>query len=276
MSCLDPRTAGDHVAFDRRQCEEQGTERHDAYVNAHPFPHAVIDDFLPAALLRRVVAEFPQRRTGRFDDPQSRLKTGYQLEMIASPFITNLLHALNSAPFLVFLEKLTGVAGLIPDPWFEGGGLHETARGGHLSIHADFNIHRQLGLIRRLNLILFLNEGWQEAWGGALELWDRGMQRAEVKALPVSGRAVVFNTDADSYHGHPDPLACPDTVFRRSIALYYYTSPRDGLAQVREHTTQFKVRPGSADRRAYGTLVRESLRDLCPPALFRLLTRTKR
>lgn len=192
------------------------------------------------------------------------------MEMIASPFITNLLNALNSAQFLGFLEKLTGIKGLIPDPHFLGGGLHETRGGGHLSIHVDFNLHRQLGLRRRLNLILFLNEGWDDAYGGHLELWDEKMSRMVKSVAPVMSRAVIFNTDPGSYHGHPDPLTTPDGVTRRSIALYYYTAPEDGMLP-EYRTTDFQPRPGSQDKKKSSkeTLIALA-RDVTPPILMRL------
>jgi hypothetical protein len=272
MSYLEPIVSGESVAFDGELCAARGAALRDAYASAKPFRHAVIDDFLPAPLLSRVVAEFPRRKPGRFANPQSNLKTGYQLDAIESRFITNLLYALNSAQFLRFLEAMTGVAGLVPDPYYLGGGLHETARGGHLSIHADFNLHDTLRLIRRHNLILFLNDGWREEWGGALELWDAEMTAARQSVLPVMGRAVVFDTDEHSYHGHPEPLQAPEGVMRRSIALYYYTAPDRPLEAVRKYTTQFQIRPGSSDRRDKQTAVRETLRDLCPPLLWRLFT----
>jgi hypothetical protein len=83
----------------------------------------------------------------------------------------------------------------------------------------------------------------------------------------------VFNTDEWCYHGHPEPLAAPEGVMRRSVAIYYYTAPDRPLAAVRQRTTQFQVRPGSRDRRDRRTELREALRDLCPPVLWRLLNR---
>jgi hypothetical protein len=269
MSYLNPTVISDSVLFDMSECIEQGRKLRAEYISAHPFPHIVRDEFLPACILNRVVDEFPARQRGRFADAHSRNKTGYQLEAIKSVYVANLLAALNSAPFLRFLEQMTSIDGLIPDPYFLGGGLHESVRGGHLSIHADFNVHDKLKLIRRLNLILFLNEHWLEKYGGHLELWSSDMTLREQRILPVFGRVVVFNTDEKSYHGHPDPLNCPETRSRRSIALYYYSSLIDGPDRVRPYTTQFKVRPGSADRYPYRTRVRELLRDFCPPVLWR-------
>ncbi|CAM3091017.1 2OG-Fe(II) oxygenase [Sphingomonas antarctica] len=229
------------LELDRAQARAAGAALHDVYVNAQPYPHIVLDNFIDPAILQRVHAEFPENKPGRFADGYSQLKTGYTLDAIRSAYIHGLFAALNSAPFLVFLEQLTGIKGLTSDPHFLGGGLHETRRGGHLSVHSDFNIHPRSKLQRRLNLILFLNEDWDDDWGGKLELWDRNMARCWHSVSPILGRAVIFNTDARNNHGHPDPLACPENVTRRSIALYYYTAPAGKMVP---QTTVFRARPG--------------------------------
>jgi Rps23 Pro-64 3,4-dihydroxylase Tpa1-like proline 4-hydroxylase len=230
--------------FAREECKTEGQKLHDHYQNAVPYPHIVIDNFLPKNVMRKVVEEFPARVDGRFADDFSQLKTGYSLSKIRSAYVNDLLSALNSAAFIVFLEQLTGIKGLVTDSHFTGGGLHETKRGGHLSIHADFNIHPHTKLLRRLNLILFLNEEWEDDWGGNLELWDQGMKACQLSVAPIIGRAVIFNTDSNNYHGHPDPLNCPPEVMRRSIALYYYSLPKKIALP---HTTLFRARPGSND-----------------------------
>lgn len=270
-SKLDLRIVGDTPFLDREECRELGKSLHDEYVSNDPFPHIVIDNFLPLDALRRVVAEFPDRKSPRFNDAQSKLKTGYQMEAIESPFITNLFNAMNSSQFIEFLEEMTGIKGLVPDPHFAGGGLHETATGGHLSIHADFNLQRRLNLRRRMNLILFLNENWQDEYGGHLELWSTDMKERRKSVAPVIGRAVIFNTEEDSYHGHPDPTTSPPDVYRRSMALYYYTALDTAVAP-QYRTTQFKPRPGSKDARPPARVrMVEVLRDCVPPILARRL-----
>ncbi len=270
---LNPHVRGETVFFDRAECQRLGDTLHDQYTTNKPFPHIMIENLLSQDLLRRVVAEFPARETGRFNDAHSRLKTGYQMEKIESPLITNLIAALNSSPFLEFLERMTGITGLIPDPHQVGGGLHETARGGHLSIHADFNMNPRLRARRRMNLILFLNEHWQSDYGGALELWETDMSRKAIEVLPLMGRAVVFNTDSDSFHGHPDPLTCPEDVYRRSLALYYYTVPEGAEMLEPSRTTDFRPRPGSADKRQIRSKTKALVRDIMPPILYRMLKR---
>jgi hypothetical protein len=134
--------------------------------------------------------------------------------------------------FLEFLEQLTGIDGLIPDPHLTGGGLHMTPRGGRLGIHADFNVHQKLvhqklGLDRRLNLLLYLNNNWQAEWGGEFELWDKEVKAKVRGYLPLENRVVVFSTTDQTFHGHPEPPKCPKGAYRRSIALYYYHQIRD-------------------------------------------------
>ncbi len=257
--------------LDRQQSAERGRNLSQQYQTAEPFPHAVFTDFLSADVLRRINAEFPVYELGKFSDAQSRLKTGYQLEKITSTYINGVINALNSAAFLEFLEELTGIKGLMSDPYQVGGGLHETRRGGHLSIHADFNMHPRLKLKRRLNLILFLNENWEADFGGDLELWSKDMSRCCKKVPPRIGTAVIFNTDADSFHGHPDPLTCPDDRTRRSIALYYYTADPILNSTQLSRTTNFQVRPGTHDRVNMGTKFRNIVKDICPPFIYRII-----
>jgi hypothetical protein len=261
------------LTLDHGECVARGKELHAAYASARPFPHGVYDNFLPIEVLDRVVAEFPPNERGRFDDAHSKLKTGYQLEKIQSAYINSLINALNSHAFLDFLCELTGIPGLIGDPYQLGGGLHETRRGGHLSIHADFNLHNKLKLKRRLNLILFLNRDWDESFGGALELWERDMSRCAAKVLPEIGRAVIFNTDADSFHGHPDPLTCPPERTRRSLALYYYSIEGALDPTLMSRTTDFRPRPGTEDKPDTRMKLRYLIRDLTPPALWRLFAK---
>ncbi len=241
---LDLKREQGFFELDRRGAKALGASFARQYQNADPFPHIVLDNFIGADVLREVNRQFPQPEKGRFSDAFSQLKTGYTHEQIRSAYIHDLLAVLNSAAMLNFLEQISGIKGLVADQRFTGGGLHETRRGGHLSIHADFNFHPMTKLRRRLNLILFLNEEWDDAWGGKLELWDKRMTHCVHSVSPLLGRAVIFNTDSDSYHGHPDPLECPAGVTRRSIALYYYTAP-DSFRLA--HTTRWRKRPGSKD-----------------------------
>jgi hypothetical protein len=231
---------------------ELGDRLRKAYAAAAPFPHVVIDDFLPAEVAGRVLEEFPPPDSPIWLDWRNRaplhqpkkLGIGHVSRLGAQvPFIQQLLLAFNAYPVINFLERLTGIAGLVPDPHYVGGGLHQILPGGKLAIHSDFSLHPQLKLYRRINLLLYLNRDWQEEYGGYLELWDRKMRQRTASIAPVLNRCVIFNTDRFSFHGHPDPLATPDGVTRKSIALYYYAAEA-GDGDVEDRPTLWQARPG--------------------------------
>ena len=215
------------------------------YAQADPFPHVVIDGLVPNAVLAKVLEEFPAPSEpfwGKYIHANSRKLASNDLNRMG-PISRELIRELNAPLFLQFLEKLTGMAGIIPDPYLQGGGLHQIERGGFLKVHADFNLHPKLNVDRRLNLLLYLNRDWQEDWGGQLELWDRSMSSARKKIHPLFNRCVVFSTTDFSYHGHPDPLTCPENRTRKSIALYYYTNGRPLRERSAAHSTLYRQRP---------------------------------
>jgi hypothetical protein len=264
----------DYLAFDQDECERLGASLSDQYRTADPFPHIVIDNFLEPDVLRAVLAQFPSTENKPFfDRDQERFKFQYPPQDVASGSIRSLFAELNGRAFLRFLESLTGIQGLISDPYFEGGGLHETKRGGHLGVHADFNVHGGLKLERRLNLLVYLNEDWDQEYGGDLELWDQQMRECVVRVRPIFGRAVIFNTALDSFHGHPDPLNCPADRSRRSIATYYYTAVEDGLRSLPQRTTNFQARPHSGDKTDWQIRRFHFVNDWVPPKLQRLARR---
>lgn len=248
MSLLPLHQSENYLYFDEAECRAAGRTLAQRYRTASPFPHIMIDDFIDAGLLRRIAAHYPSLDNKTFfDRDQERFKYQFHAQEVPYGPTRNLLAELNSRAFLAFLEEMTGIEGLIGDPYFAGGGLHLTRSGGHLGVHADFNMHSIMKVERRLNLLIYLNEDWPKEYRGELELWDKQMTRREVAIEPIIGRAVVFNTSLDSFHGQPDPLACPPDRDRRSIATYYYTAlPAE--ASVPNRTTNFKPRPGSPDR----------------------------
>jgi len=103
-----------------------------------------------------------------------------------------------------------------------------------LNVHLDCSIHLKLGLERRLNLILYITSGWRPEWGGQLGLWEGSRDKMGQLCRHVDclfNRAVIFDTTQNSCHGLPDAIRCPRGVIRKSLAAYYLTAPRSGLAE---------------------------------------------
>ncbi|MBI1392897.1 MAG: 2OG-Fe(II) oxygenase [Alphaproteobacteria bacterium] len=262
--------------FDFDEMKEKGLERAAAYASADPFPHVVIDDFLPGAVAEMCLNRFPAAPdpdSFSFDRDQERFKTSYHPDYL-HPEVRALFYAFNSRPFIRFVENITGIRGLIADHYFLGGGFHEIRTGGHLSVHADFNHHKPLGLERRVNLLIYLNKDWSADHGGQLELWRPDMSARAQSIVPGFNRCAIFTTTGESMHGNPEPVAHPAGVSRKSIALYYYTATWDETKTGR--TTQFRARPESEDKVDWLVRNNEFINDFVPPALARSIFRIKR
>lgn len=251
-----------------RQVEDSAAVQ---YAAAKPFPHIVFDNFFDPELVDAVLAEFPRPdaiRWQRFDN-EREVKLASAKEASFGPATRLLLYHLNSMTFLEFLSKVTGIENLIPDPGFDGGGLHQIVPGGKLGVHADFNKHHQYGLDRRLNLLLYLNKNWKDEYGGNLELWDREMTRCEAKVAPLFNRVMIFSTTDFTFHGHPDALRCPEGMTRKSLALYYFSNGRPAEEISGQHSTIFRERHEGDFRQSWRQRAATVARDFLPPILTR-------
>ncbi len=261
--------------IDPKKLTEFSEKYQSSYREAGPFPHVVIDNFAEPWALNEVLAEFPDEHSESwghmFDKDQNKFASNDTSRLGVTT--RHLIQTLNGKEMTNFLTELTGIEGLIPDPHLAGGGLHEIRRGGMLRVHADFNYHQSLRLDRRINLLLYLNQDWEEEYGGHLELWDQDRTGPQKKIAPIFNRCVIFNTTDFSYHGHPEPLTCPEDRRRRSIAMYYYTNGRPEGEVSASHGTLFHRRENegtAAEKR------KELLRDLTPPMVWEYMQKVRR
>ena len=235
--------------FDFAKWNSRLPELSKQYQHANPYPHIVLEDFLNPEVLDDCVKEFNKLNESdgwiNYVHYNEKKKGLNKLEMLPET-IGATINELNSPEFLQFLSTLTGIKNLQKDDQLEGGGVHQSGRGGYLNVHADFTVHpHHRNWQRRINVLVYLNKDWQEEWGGKLELWDKQMKACEAKVLPVFNRCVIFNTEADSYHGHPEPTNCREDRFRRTIALYYYSVEDKPFRRA----TYYKARPGEENKK---------------------------
>lgn len=227
------------------------TNHAEAYLTAKPFPSIVFDNFFKDEILNKILNDFPSNidEIGNKFDNKAEKKLSLNSSEKFSVETNNFVNFLNSAPFVKFLNNLTGIKEtLITDPYLIGGGLHELRNGGYLNVHADFNQHPQMKLDRRLNILIYLNHNWTDNNGGHLELWDKDMTRCEKKILPIFNRMVIFSTTDYSYHGNPNKVKVEQNYSRKSVALYYYSNGRPSSEKkLGLHSTIFRKRPGTQD-----------------------------
>lgn len=276
-----PIKIDDGVYLSIKAAKKYGEELSGEYCFAEPYPHIVIDNFLPDELIEKILSNFPKSKLENdvmFESGYAGLHKRQVMPADCNGFIREVFGFFNSVPVVEFLESLTSIPSLIPDPHFIGGGFHETSKGGKLGMHADFRINDKLHLNRRLNMIIYLNKDWKDEYGGHLELWDKKMQYKAHSIAPIYNRCVVFNTDADSFHGHPDPLTTPDYITRKSIALYYYTASKRIYEDAVGHSTMYKARAHDDDatKKEVRRLVFDNyLQDLTPPIFSRFFRRVR-
>lgn len=233
---------------------------------ATPFQHVVIDNVFPESVLDSVIEDFSRVRHNTIYNEATTLRKHTCDEWSRFPPATfEMISYLNCGDFVSFLSDVTGIKGLVSDPFLMGGGLHETMPGGFLKMHIDFNYHRRLELDRRINVILFLNREWQPAWGGELVLADPQM-KTQVPVAPIFNRMVIFNTNDFSFHGQPDPHGFPEGNSRKSIAMYYYSNGRPA-----HETTSAKIGTTYKARHTGDLPLRERLKEAA-----RLLAGSKR
>jgi hypothetical protein len=263
---------------DQEALAKLGESLNTVYTSNTPWPHIVLDDFTAPDVLDRVreeaVAVDKARRYAKFLDRKTDHNKFAFTPDVVGPETSRLVNFLNSGAFVSYLEKLTGISGLLTDPSYFGGGLHKIQTGGYLEIHADFNHLKRYNLERRLNLLLYLNKDWANSYNGNLELWDRPSMSLVTTVAPLFNRCVIFSTTEESLHGHPAPLATPAGIDRMSIALYYYTNTWNPVGKV--HSTLYYISRNNKVRLRPDRMIRTFLQDLIPPILRKSVRAIKR
>ena len=193
-----------------------------------PFPHLIIDDLWDREFLSEVRLEVENNQAwgGEKNFAGSVSKRWLDDYRLLPRSVRKLIDYMNSIAFIDQLEALTSIERLSPDPHLFGGGIHSIGENGFLGLHSDFNWHEKLRLWRRVNVLVYLNEGWREEYKGDLLLAravDGSAPVVERRVPPAFNRTVIFRTDENSIHGHPERLRPPLGRRRNSIALYYYS-----------------------------------------------------
>ena len=245
-----------------------------AYKAGQPFSHVVLDDLFEPALLARVLAEGRALQASQFikferDGLERTARMSSPLEL--GPTSASFVALLHSAPFLYLLSEITGVWQLLPDPYLQGAGHAVMRRGDFFGVHADRSVAYETGLVRRLAMIVFLNEDWSAEFNGNLELWDAEGKACQVAIAPVFNRTVLFEVAYPNYHGVPQTLCCPPERGRHSFIVYFHTASAVGKENVSPHSSRFAPQ---AYRRKEPALYRLARR-LMPPVVLDMFRRLR-
>jgi hypothetical protein len=235
------------------------------YLSAHPFPHLVFENLFDREVLDGLLDELPSMSKDKWvhmelnELVKSNLRSAVDLGDAAFQF-TSVLH---SAGFLYLLSEMTGIKGLLPDPYLSGAAYHVYPKGGKFDVHADRNTDYATGLTRRIGLLIYLNKGWKSGDGGELELWNKEATQCEKSIEPIFNRTVLFEIGDLNFHG-VRPVNSETGFIRKSFAVYFHTVGQGIEAHNSIYAPQLYQPKGSRLKRI--------AKNWLPPVLVRALT----
>lgn len=199
----------------------------DQFLNAKPFEHIIIDNFLKREYAEQVYESFPtnieQQNWWKYCNPLEVKYANDDLEKLPNN-IQNIFYALSCTKIIKKMSEISNIPDLEYDEYLHGAGLHIMPRYGRLNMHLDYEKHPLTNKERRLNIILYLTKDWNHEWNGETQLWNSDMTECITKSYISFNRAIIFKTNDISWHGLPEIITCPQGVLRKSLA-YYYVSP---------------------------------------------------
>lgn len=241
---------------------------HKEFNAATPFRHVVMDQFLEGPVADSLFEHFPtiEKLNKHYHGLNEQKSEGSNFGNF-HPDFTKVRQALMSPEVYQWLSAVTGIKDVFITDDNLGTGLHQGANGSFLDIHIDFNIHTKLNVHRRLNFLVYLNKGWNNAWGGQLEMWNADMSKLMKAVDPAFNRCVIFETSDYSYHGY-SKISVPEGVTRKSFYAYFYTNERENAGKF--HDTVFRSKPQDSLGKKVSTSLKESLKNFTKRQLKRV------
>ena len=193
---------------------------------SHPdYSLLTLENFLPIDIVQKLARELDEIP---LEDCKHFTRAGscmYEFNNTdKSPFQDQIVHALHSSTFIKWLQQVTDTVDLIPEPHLVGAGYMKSFTGDSLKIHTDFNWCEELKLHRMLSVVIYLNDDWEQHWGGQLNFYDNKREKLLTKVPVNAGNCVIWNYNNFAFHGYPDPMTCPEGKSRKGIRFFYYVS----------------------------------------------------
>jgi hypothetical protein len=214
-----------------------------------PFKHVEIPKFFDDDLVERMLDQFPVPKAEEMINEFGHRNNKYACHDVRSigPAYREIDDYIKSTEFALLMRDLTGIEDLLYDPEYHGSGTHDNMSGQGMNPHVDFNLHRTTGYHRRINAIIYLNEEWEEEWGGCIQVhknpWDAENDWTKTY-LPLKNRCVLFETNEYSWHGF-EKVTHPTNpnISRKSFTIYMYTKQRPLEEIGDKHGTIYVPRP---------------------------------
>jgi hypothetical protein len=196
------------------------------YRQATPFPHLLFNNMFDDHLVGSLVEEISAiSQTGwALQESNHQRKVNLRSAVDLGVYGRRYVDLVHSAAFLYLLSEITGIWGLVPDPYLSGAGYTLIPNGGFFDVHADRNYDHQIGLTRRLSMITYLNRDWNPGCGGQLELWNTSGTQCESVIEPLFNTTILFEIGDRNFHAIRK-VATPQGITRNAFVSYYHTAP---------------------------------------------------
>lgn len=173
-----------------------------------PFPHLIMDDFVPLELCRAAVAEWPDEKWPywlKYEGTKGdKLVTRDSLRL--TPACQEIIREMARIP----LEKLMKISDSFPDLTLYGAGMAQINAGGELPRHLDSDHNSITGWQRAASAMLYLTT----CGGGHLCLLGADTHLIE----PKPGRLVIFECGNNAWHSVAKVL----DGRRLSLSLFFW------------------------------------------------------
>lgn len=209
-----------------------------------PTRNLVIDNFLPKDLaldLNNECGSLPSDLWTTFTRNSSHMKECRKLDYM--PVGRRFVEEMTSSSTITWLERVTGITGLIPDPHIVGAGYSKSYSGDTLQVHNDFNWNNELRVHRALSVILYLTPEWNSIWGGGLDFYDTNRKNVVKTVDCLFNRLLMWEYSPRNFHGYTTPLSCPMDVTRNTMRLFYYVSNSTYNENDLPHRSQYWYNP---------------------------------
>lgn len=237
------------IDFERLENEKE--KLREQFLNARPFPHICIDEFLEPGYAEKLYEAIPEPEKKNKSRDYIFAKNKFEfsnMKKFSSDFV-KLYEDLTSDNFAKLISYITN-EDIFIDPKFHGGGIHLGGESSYLNMHADFNYHPiNKNWFRNLNILLYLNKDWKKEYGGSLKLKDGRTGESTEVEVPMN-RLAIMHCREYTLHGY-DQTNFPEDTYRTSIAIYGYSLHDKQLEAIR---TTYWVDDKSAVKRLIGKL----------------------
>jgi Rps23 Pro-64 3,4-dihydroxylase Tpa1-like proline 4-hydroxylase len=206
-----------------------------------PFPHMVIDDFLPIDdaenFYKQIIDAKDAKEKYLMQNEANGVKKTFG-DVVVSESQKQIAGVFGSDKIAKMLaDKFNCKDVVYADPTFDHAGLTISPPNSFLRYHADFNFSDKLNRYRVLNAIFYANLNYSNKDGGCLHLLDHESGTVEAIIKPVFNRCAVFLTSKDTPHG----VSRNSSDFTRiSFNCYFYTDQPPNVDQTQPHRTIWK------------------------------------